>query len=271
VTRGWRARVLMAAALGSTLLGAIPTARAQSGVQITPDRRLALVSKDVGDQRWAIAYDAATGVVTGNVFFPDGGEPAFVWCERTDSGGALAETLLFSCFGAERCDSSPCTAGEWSLIADVDLPASFLAPPDGGTPQDPVPTEDAALFSYLQSGRYRDFAAESGVHPSAGPHGNGVRSFVNEVLDRSLAEGSLSHPVGAAAVKELYAGDGTTLTGWAVEVKIQSDSAGGDGWYWYEVFSTTDGSRPISGAGNPICTGCHAEGIDYVRIPYPLQ
>jgi hypothetical protein len=94
---------------------------------------------------------------------------------------------------------------------------------------------------------------------------------VNEVLDRSLAEGSLSHPVGAAAVKELYAGDGTTLTGWAVEVKIQSDSAGGDGWYWYEVFSTTDGSRPISGAGNPICTGCHAEGIDYVRIPYPLQ
>jgi hypothetical protein len=263
---GGRTLVLISIALGSTLYGAIPLARAQSGVQITPDRRLALVSKDVGDQRWAIAWDAATGVATGNVFFPDGGEPAFVWCERTDGGGEGAATLRFSCFGADRCDASPCTAESWSLIAEVDLPASFLAPP--AAPRE-VPTEDAALFAYLQAGRYRDFAAESGVHPSAGPHGNGVRSFVNAVLDRSLAEGNLSHPVGAAAVKELYDG-GAALTGWAVEVKV-ADGAGGDGWYWYEVFSTTDGSRPISGVGNPICTGCHAEGIDFVRIPYPLQ
>lgn len=265
--RGRRA-LAITLTIGATLLGAMPPARAQSGVQITPDRRLALVSKDVGDQRWAIAWDATTGVVTGNVFFPGGGEPAFVWCERTDEGGENAPTLRFTCFGAERCDASPCLAESWRPIAEVDLPASFLAPPAGSSNED-VPTEDAALFAYLQAGRYREFAAESGVHPSAGPHGNGVRSFVNSILDRSLADGSPSHPVGAAAVKELY-DSGSTLTGWAVEVKV-ADGAGGDGWYWYEVFSTTDGSRPISGVGNPICTGCHAAGVDFVRIPYPLQ
>ncbi|MBM4270058.1 MAG: hypothetical protein FJ144_26230 [Deltaproteobacteria bacterium] len=134
-----------------------------------------------------------------------------------------------------------------------------------------VPTDDSALFTYLQSGRYRSFAGESRIHPSTGPHGVGVRSYVNGILERSLDSGADTHPIGSAAIKELYAGDGATLLGWAVEVKTQSDSAGGQGWYWYEVFSTTDGSRPISGQGNPICTGCHAQGLDYVRIPYPLQ
>ena len=44
----------------------------ESGLQITPDERCTLVSKDVGTERWAITRNADDGSVTGNVFFPFG-------------------------------------------------------------------------------------------------------------------------------------------------------------------------------------------------------
>jgi len=246
-------------------------AAAQSGVQLTPDGKQTLVSKDVGDQRWAISYDPLDGTVTGNVFFPNGGAASFVWCERADGQGAVTEgEIAFSCYGADPCTASPCTAEQWQFIASVSLPATFFEPPSSGG-SDLVPTSSAELFAYLQRGAYRGFAHESGVHASAGPHGGSVLTFVNGALERSLAAGNAAHPAGAAAVKEFYAADRTTLTGWAVEVKVQADSAGGDGWYWYEVFSTSDGERPIEGLGNPVCTGCHALGSDYVRTTFPLQ
>ena len=260
---------LLAAVLGLVAASSWSApAAAQSGVQVTPDGKQNLVSKDVGDQRWAITYDLQDGTVTGNVFFPNGGAASFVWCERADEQPGGGDVAL-SCYGADPCAASPCTQSQWSFIATVTLPAAFFEPPPAEDP-DRVPTSSAELFAWLQAGRYRGFAAESGVHGSAGPHG-GVRTYVNGVLAASLAAGNAAHPSGAAAVKELYAPDRTTLTGWAVEVKVQADSAGGQGWYWYEVFSTTDGSRPIEGLGNAICTGCHAQGTDYVRIPFPLQ
>lgn len=266
------ALVLLGCALALAL--AVPRAAraqgAESGVQITPDGQRTLVSKDVGGQRWAITRDLQDGTVTGNVFEPGGGPASFVWC-APPAGPAPAPgaDVTLSCYGAVPCEAAPCTADAWTFIADVALPAAFFAPP--GSDANVVPTSSAELFAYVQSGVYRAFAAESGVHPSAGPHGGSVRTFVNDVLAGSLAAGGATHPAGAAAVKELYAADRTTLTGWAVEVKAAPDSDGGRGWYWYEVFSTSDGSRPIEGFGNASCTGCHAQGLDYVRIPYPLQ
>jgi hypothetical protein len=129
------------------------------------------------------------------------------------------------------------------------------------------PTNGAELLPWLEAGEYLGWTAESGVHPSSGPHGGGVRTFVNDVLHASLAAGSASHPQGAAAIKELY-GDGATVIGWAVEVKLQADSAGGDGWYWYERFQD---SVYADGTGEGICTGCHGGGNDYVLSPFPLQ
>lgn len=257
--------VLLAAA--AALLSQVALAVAQSGVQVTPDGKQNLISKDVGEQRWAISLDRASGTVTGNVFFPGGGAAAFVWCERAaeQPGG---DDVALSCFGADPCDAAPCTREQWSFIDTVTLPAAFFEPP---VASDAVPTASSELFAWLQAGRYRTFSAESAVHPSAGPHGGAVRTFVNGALERSLAAGGAAHPPGSAAVKELYAADRSTLTGWAVEVKLQDDSDGGRGWYWYEVFSTTDGSRPIEGVGNSVCTGCHAQGADFVRIPFPLQ
>lgn len=133
------------------------------------------------------------------------------------------------------------------------------------------PTEQNAIFQWLQDGAYTGWKAESGVHPSSGPHGGGVRTFVNTALFDSLAAGNTVHPKGAAAVKELH-GDGSAVEGWAVELKTADDSAGGQGWYWYEIYSATDPSNPVAaGNGKSLCFNCHDGGTDYVLTPFPLQ
>jgi hypothetical protein len=100
-------------------------AEAPSGIQLTPDRARALVSKDVGGQRWAITLHGDDRSVTGNVFSPGGGDPQFVWCEQK---GVNEDDVELACFGAARCAATPCDAAEWTFIADVSLPRSFLAP-----------------------------------------------------------------------------------------------------------------------------------------------
>jgi hypothetical protein len=147
--------------------------------------------------------------------------------------------------------------------------------PDGGDGSDggaigSVPASPDALFDFLAAGEYLGFEVESGVHVSAGPHGSGVRTFLSADLAASLAAGNSEHPIGAAAIKELYGSDGETVTGWAAMVKVEAGSSGSS-WYFYEVFSTTDGSSPIGGVGSSICTGCHSSGADFIRVPYPLQ
>jgi len=46
------------------------TALAQAGVQVAPDGVI-VISKDVGEERWSIVYDAERGTAIGNVFFSD--------------------------------------------------------------------------------------------------------------------------------------------------------------------------------------------------------
>ncbi len=138
-----------------------------------------------------------------------------------------------------------------------------------------VPVAKDKLFSYLRAGSYKNLAAkESGRHPTRGPHtkfGWPVRVFLGPKLDASLKAGNTSHPAGSAAVKEMYDGSGK-LQGWAVMVKTAADSGGGKGWFWYEVTSTTDGSKPVAaGNGVRLCFGCHFTGRDFVLTDYPLQ
>jgi hypothetical protein len=84
------------------------------------------------------------------------------------------------------------------------------------------------------------------------------------LAEQTLAAGE-QLPVGVAAVKFIPSG------GFYVEVKVDRDSAGGDGWIW-----SSPGSGGVRGSGS--CTGCHGEaepgpGIlgDYVyfRVPAP--
>ncbi len=138
-----------------------------------------------------------------------------------------------------------------------------------------VPTDKDELFRYLKSGAYKEFAAqESGHHATRGPHTNigwPVRVFLDPVLDGSLAAGNAAHPLGSSAVKEMYDDDGD-LQGWAVMVKTEQDSAGGGGWFWYEVTSTRSGDDPVAtGNGVPLCFGCHFIGRDFVLTDYPLR
>ena len=143
---------------------------------------------------------------------------------------------------------------------------------------DTVPTDADALFVYLQEGGYKEFAHEEERHTSTGPHpdpqvreSHTVIAFFNSALDASLKAGNEAHPEGSAAVKEFYDADGE-CTGWAVSVKTQAESATGQGWYWYEVTSVTDGSSPVAaGNGVALCWGCHASGNDFVLSRYPAE
>lgn len=154
--------------------------------------------------------------------------------------------------------------GTWLVL----LGLVFAQPnPSANTPK--VPASADELFTYLQSGAYRAFPHESAPHASVGPHGQ-VQTYLNPVLEASISAGNEAHPVGAAAVKELYE-DGV-VTGWAVYVKTQAESDGGNGFYWYEVFSATDPSAvAVDGQGEPGCTGCHSAGRDFTLSSFPLQ
>lgn len=141
----------------------------------------------------------------------------------------------------------------------------------GGAVVNGIPTSGVEMNAFLQKKAYGAWVKESKIHTSTGPHGNLVLTFLNPELDASLKAGNAEHPVGAASVKEFYDG-ANKVNGWAAYVKTQAASDGGKGWYWYEVFDATPGADPASeGLGDTTCTGCHARGRDYVRIPYPLQ
>ncbi|MDX2018603.1 MAG: hypothetical protein SF187_00075 [Deltaproteobacteria bacterium] len=130
-----------------------------------------------------------------------------------------------------------------------------------------VPVTRPALDNFLLEQRYLDFAGESGLHQSEGPHFGRVRTFMNPILVASLQAGNMEHPQGAAAVKELYKG-GQTLLGWAVMVKIGPRSGAGDGWYFFEA----DGNRAFAdGTAEPVCAQCHESGNDFILSAFPLR
>lgn len=151
------------------------------------------------------------------------------------------------------------------VVADQDPDA---APPLGA---DLVPTEPDLLIDYLRRGGYKGFPSSSSmVQRSTGPHGM-QRTFLNQRLTDSFEEPGAQHPVGAAAVKELYDGDSDAPFGWAVQVKVDADSDAGQGWYWYETLNT-DGLDPeAAGRGVPQCSNCHLAGEDLIMSPYPLE
>ena len=149
--------------------------------------------------------------------------------------------------------------------------------PTAATPpvDSPVPTDVEQLFAYLKSGEYRSFQAqETEMHPSRGPHskfGLPVRVFLDPLLDASLQAGNADHPAGSAAVKEMFDAEGV-LEGWAVMVKTEAASDGGDGWFWYETTDVEDRSNIVAaGNGVPLCYSCHAGGDDFVLTDYPLK
>ena len=136
-----------------------------------------------------------------------------------------------------------------------------------GCPATEPPTNADDLLAWLEAESYSGWASESAVHASSGPHGN-VKIFINQTLDDSLGAANAEHPMGAAAVKELYDADSTTRIGWSVEIKTAADSNMGMNWYWFDY---KNDALNMEGMGLGTCTGCHASGADYVTVTYPLQ
>jgi outer membrane protein assembly factor BamB len=124
------------------------TADAQSGLQITPDGKRTVVSKDVGGERWSIARSGAS--VSGNVYHPEGDDPQFVSCDELAREGS---ELSFACSGSDRCTSAPCPPSAWTALGEVSLPESFFEP-SGGAPT---------------------AAAQDAARPAAEPAGGGMQ------------------------------------------------------------------------------------------------
>lgn len=129
-----------------------------------------------------------------------------------------------------------------------------------------VPTNPDALLPWLEAQNYVDWDREAQIHPTAGPHGENVRTYFNVSLAGSMESTNEVHVVESAAVKELYT-DGL-VKGWAVMVKTD-EGEGTDTWYWYEVLDRTRPDNPFSGQGLELCAGCHSSGRDHVRTEWP--
>ena len=141
-------RRAVATALVLLAVGFAPSrAAAYNGFQIGRDGGSSIISRDVAGARWAITENRADGVLIGNVFFPDGGPPQFVWCEPTsivpNDDPALA-VYTYDCFGSETCDPTLCP--DWTFISSVTLSGTFFEPPPfQPTPSpSPVPTPTPA-------------------------------------------------------------------------------------------------------------------------------
>ncbi len=158
-----------------------------------------------------------------------------------------------------------------SLVVLLVLPAcgarSDGTGDEGLGPIGPLDTSEAGITAFVREGRYRDWMAEPTIHDTRAPHQSKVRVFFNDTAVASLRAGNAVHPVGTIIVKELYAADGTTLKGHALEVKIAAGS-GKDTWLFYEGF-TPDYASNFYGRAHDTCHGCHSSGRDYVTTALP--
>lgn len=117
-----------------------------SGLQITRDGARVLISKDLAGERWAITRDVTSGTVTGNVFYPDGREPAFVFCDETES--TETDVTLDCSFAEEAPALGPIEDGDGNyfvnqLTGDDD---------NDGTQALPFQTIEGAIAAVPQSG-----------------------------------------------------------------------------------------------------------------------
>ncbi len=128
-------------------------------------------------------------------------------------------------------------------------PASFGDPLDD--PQLPPRGQDDIL-TWIEAGHYNSWACETEPHPPAPGSGHGPNRICSNDVLVAAADLDSVFPPGAAAIKEVFDGDGA-IAAYAVYRKIE-ELPGGNSWYWYE--GTRDGNV-ANGQGDDTCTGCH--------------
>lgn len=129
--------------------------------------------------------------------------------------------------------------------ADVDM-ASY-----GDSLTDPQlpPRGNDDLLAWIDAGYYKAWRCEPAPHPQRSPSPHGVNRICNNELLTAAGDGPF--PVGAAAVKEIFARE--RIAAYAVARKLTAGD-GGDRWYWFEGSEDSVGA---SGQGLGGCTGCH--------------
>jgi hypothetical protein len=123
----------IAALVTGLVLGHPSAAQAQreSGIQLSPQSNRYFISKDVGQERWAITYNLDDKTVTGNVFPLDGGAPTFLTCNitRVEQAPNPADSQYFlDCSSAGPCASAPCGTTWGGATSVGPIPGSFLLP-----------------------------------------------------------------------------------------------------------------------------------------------
>jgi hypothetical protein len=183
---------------GPVLLAGPSEAEAQAGAPgaatLSFDGLTYLVSKDVGGERWSIAFtyapvDTGEGVVNrlqsviGNVFKQDGSAPSFIYCTPDpDSLGTLddaASRFRFTCSGTGPCltDARQCAETGWIFIqSGIELAADFFLPPGGLRPSSAQ--SDSELFvigrtSDPPSIASNEYDVEEGARTLGVPSGTG--------------------------------------------------------------------------------------------------
>ncbi|MBT9557557.1 MAG: hypothetical protein IV100_16070 [Myxococcales bacterium] len=134
--------------------------------------------------------------------------------------------------------------------------------PDTTAPEPPSrctspPPASVALGDWLRAECYGAWPSDPAVRASS-MNPSGIRVFLSPSLADSVAGGNAAHPVGAAAVREIFSPDHRERVGWSVSVKTS------DGWFWYEEFDRL-GHATVSGRDAPGCTSCHEAGQDLVQ------
>lgn len=130
-------------------------------------------------------------------------------------------------------------------------------------------TNADALFEFSSCRGYIDWPAESASFPTAAPHGDATRVYINPAFEASLQAGNIEHPVGSMAVKEIFTNG--ELSGWAAMIKVEPGVLDNN-WYWYEVLDTAPGTAPVAAAtGVSVCVNCHRSGTDFLWTNYPLR
>jgi hypothetical protein len=212
---------------------------------------------------------------------PNGGTPkptaeAFptASCNACHQGNAADDFVFTQYYPVLSAAKSGDMGGSSSSMSSPDPWQPTATTPTGS--QSSMPLGKQALFDYLKSGRYKNYASQQkDTHPGRGPHTlvtAPVRVFYNDALSDSLKAGNAEHPAGAAAVKEMFTKEGD-LEGWAVMAKTQDRTDDGRGWFWYEVTSPTESSAIAAmGNGVPGCVSCHSVlDQDLILSGYPLK
>ena len=108
------------------------SAQRESGIQLSPQSNRYFISKDVGNERWAITYNLDDKTVTGNVFPINGGAPTFLTCDitRVEQAPDPANAQYFlSCRASGPCAEAPCDPNQWGTASETGpIPGSFLLP-----------------------------------------------------------------------------------------------------------------------------------------------